>query len=1103
MIRKEIMGVSFRSGNYFILSDKEGVSIGDYILWKDVKYKITDIQPYGLYYKYTVDKKLESLARKWQYVEIIKPSKFTTETERRRVNIPIPAETKIEKLYHRYEDFSREIPGIPGSKYEVYEIKTYPDGRREERKLREEEVIQPTPNVKQIGTKPIYTYDTKVEYEDIPIPEDVIKYSDAKPYGTPDDITPGSKGRLRKTVRYTYKKGIEDGKEVRDTFREVEPKPRIITKYNGSRLESTRTERVKVDVKAPIGINEIKVFEWYTDKIENIPAKDGYYYQEYTINTYTDGTRKWETNVLSKDHVDEVSAVQAIRKVGIKPIERFETAYEYEEIPIPFEPEMVLDNSIYANTPYKTIFHGKKGKITREYKNRYYKDQFKDRKLVNTTRIEAKPKKIRRGTKPYITRTETGRDKKVVPIPKAPRINKRYDQWEDYNVKVSDGKEGSYYEEWRIDYYSDGTNKKTVTNPKADFIDAKPVIFDKGTKRINWTKTREEVEEDTEVKIKIELDDNMYADEDDVILDNGSLGKTIHVITEYYKKDEKQSEKETSTRRVEGRPRRIKRGNKKGEYLWRRLRVEYIDGRIEYIDCKYIPDKEIQNELSVIRTEHESYREQTNKEIKEFVKKTDYDLNNNRLNEEINSISRTAEQTKESISNVQSGLKQEILKTASEYKRDIQNAKDGLSSQIRQSADEYSRKLTNTKEELSSEIEQSASRISLEVGGKITRGEARELFSTFELTTDQIRAVSNNITLSTLGGVSRDEAERIAESKKLSSYEIQREAERAFSSFELTPSQINAITRNFNVTADKISLEGYITNNRGFEVSRYGDVTMRDATIRSGTFEGDITGNSKIKIGQNGYLRQSGNGLVVAAPASPSSNRGVGFQLLGDRNGNAPKGFYLYATDDIARGGVEPMVNEELLTVNGRIKFAFKYRDSMVGYGKPVTSNYVKNSPITADSGMYAISFLGVNGEGELFLQDGTTSGKNSWWIRTDNSSSDKRLKKNIVDTRYRALDTIERINFKEFDWIKTDKRIPKKHTKIGIIADELQLINPELVYEDKSKEKIKYIDDFRLLNVTAKAVQELSQKNKELEERIEKLENILKEIQNEKNNTK
>lgn len=833
------------SGEFYVNDLEENIIYIDFYEVRFFKYYATDyfVKRSGILYEVRIEYSDVKEA-------LSKPPtpKFTTETEKRKVIIPIPPETKIEKLSHEYEDFEKFIKGKEGSKDEIYEIKIYPDGRREENLIRIENEVQPTPNIKQIGTKSIYTYETDTRYEDIPIPKDEeISYSDEKPYGTQDTVIQGSVGRLKKEIKITYKKGIKESEEVTKTTRIKEPTPTKRIKYNGGKVISTRTEREKVIVPAPKEVLKKTNENWYTDEKKTTEAKDGYYFNVYEIQTITDGQRQWENKVLKQSRVDEVLPIQATETRGIKPIERFETTYEYEEIPIPSKPRIVIDKTKYANLPDETIFHGEKGKITREYRNRYYKDQFKDRELVKTTRVEAKQKKIRRGTKPYITRTETGRDKKVIPIPKEPQINKRNDQWEDYNVKVSDGKEGSYYEEWRINYYSDGNRKKVITNPKANLVEAKPIIIDKGIKPINWIKTREETILDEELKEEIIFDNEKYEDEEDEILVHGTFGKTIKTITEYYKKDDKKREEVTGTRRVEGNPKRIRRGKKRGEYLWRRLRVEYLDGKIEYIDVTLVLDKE----LDTIRQSFESYREQTDKEIKEFVKQTDFDLNNNKVDEKINQISRTATETKEIIRREKEWLEQQISKTASEYKRDIQNAKDGLSSQIKQSADEYSRTLTVTKQtleknineakselkdelqpeirQISSKFEQKADSFELsireirkDVKDKVSDSDVERKLSTFKIGPENIDLYSKNILLSTLGGITSSEAERISKQNAGISKE---EATRLFSSLELTQDQIRMVTQ-------KLKLESVYGGHK---------TIMEDGTLKT-------YNNNKIKI---------------------------------------------------------------------------------------------------------------------------------------------------------------------------------------------------------------------------------------------------------------
>lgn len=84
-------------------------------------------------------------------------------------------------------------------------------------------------------------------------------------------------------------------------------------------------------------------------------------------------------------------------------------------------------------------------------------------------------------------------------------------------------------------------------------------------------------------------------------------------------------------------------------------------------------------------------------------------------------------------------------------------------------------------------------------------------------------------------------------------------------------------------------------------------------------------------------------------------------------------------------------------------------------------------------------------------------------------SSSDVRLKSNIQNTSVNALEVINQIEMKEFDWIETGS-----HESLGMIAQQLQTIEPRFVHEDTSTGKL-YIETTKFIPYLIKAVQELS----------------------------
>ena len=84
-------------------------------------------------------------------------------------------------------------------------------------------------------------------------------------------------------------------------------------------------------------------------------------------------------------------------------------------------------------------------------------------------------------------------------------------------------------------------------------------------------------------------------------------------------------------------------------------------------------------------------------------------------------------------------------------------------------------------------------------------------------------------------------------------------------------------------------------------------------------------------------------------------------------------------------------------------------------------------------------------------------------------NNSDIRLKTNICDTDINALDLLNKIDLKSFDWIEDSK-----HENIGMIAQQIQAVIPDLVHEDKETSKLS-IDQIKLIPYIIKAIQELS----------------------------
>ena len=120
----------------------------------------------------------------------------------------------------------------------------------------------------------------------------------------------------------------------------------------------------------------------------------------------------------------------------------------------------------------------------------------------------------------------------------------------------------------------------------------------------------------------------------------------------------------------------------------------------------------------------------------------------------------------------------------------------------------------------------------------------------------------------------------------------------------------------------------------------------------------------------------------------------------------------------------------------------------------------------------------------------GSSTTKVMWWSqinRVKSAISDKRLKTNVKPTKVKAVDLLSKIEIVEFNWKKDNK-----FEKIGAIAQQVQSVEASLVVHDMN-DKQTYNDYLRInyydtIPYLIKAVQELSQQNKELKNKLEEL---------------
>ncbi|MEZ7764499.1 tail fiber domain-containing protein [Gemella sp. 27098_8_92] len=269
--------------------------------------------------------------------------------------------------------------------------------------------------------------------------------------------------------------------------------------------------------------------------------------------------------------------------------------------------------------------------------------------------------------------------------------------------------------------------------------------------------------------------------------------------------------------------------------------------------------------------------------------------------------------------------------------------------------------------------------------------------------------------------------------------------------------------------------------------------------IYGGTIQGvTLQGLNKIKIGERGFMQPIEKGLQINAPASHNANWGVGVQIAGAAypragTGTVPKGLFIYSDDDFDTGGTVTSRNENLITVNGTItcrSLSDGYGNYSWGYAIPTIREFNQGG-----KGLYPIFDIyhqdNSNGQYLLYTVPGTTFSVDASRI------SDIRLKTNIKESKIKALNIINQISFKSFDW----REAKKGHEKLGMIAQELEKLEPSFVkFITPQRGEGHYALDMATLSTyNLKATQEIDYKFEvkiaELNQKINKLENEIKEL--------
>jgi len=270
---------------------------------------------------------------------------------------------------------------------------------------------------------------------------------------------------------------------------------------------------------------------------------------------------------------------------------------------------------------------------------------------------------------------------------------------------------------------------------------------------------------------------------------------------------------------------------------------------------------------------------------------------------------------------------------------------------------------------------------------------------------------------------------------------------------------------------------------------------LRNVAVGDQALRGLTTANDCVGIGYQSFY-----GTCTGA-----ANIGIGYRaLFGVTSGHSNVCMGYQALNDLSSA-------DESVAIGYRALPHVSVSDSNIGIGAKVgdgergvaltngTANILigRETDTAAADNDYSI-VMGVHavgkgtGTGFISPNDGAVyqgNNSSSW-----STTSDRRIKKNIVDNTV-GLDAINQVQVKNFEYRTEDEitevpshaRINKEGVQLGVIAQEIQTILPDMVNEESTG--VLSVNPDNMTWYLVNAVQELSAKNDALEARIAELE--------------
>ena len=299
-----------------------------------------------------------------------------------------------------------------------------------------------------------------------------------------------------------------------------------------------------------------------------------------------------------------------------------------------------------------------------------------------------------------------------------------------------------------------------------------------------------------------------------------------------------------------------------------------------------------------------------------------------------------------------------------------------------------------------------------------------------------------------------------------------------------TDHQIGASSDNKNYigihnTSDSATYSGIALETRTTGASRWLIANERQDNFLGDlvflTRDGGSSGSEVVRIQNNGNvgigvtptqkLHVSGNAIVTGiARLGDGSASSPAYQFVSDTN----TGMFRVDSDKLAfsTGGTERFRVDD----SGHLNYACTTISP--GLGNTDTGIAIRADSIIAASSASGYVSINRNGDGTRiqFNNSGNTRGTITVTGTTTayNTSSDRRLKSNIQDAAS-ASAKIDAMKVRQFDWTEDGK-----HQDYGMIAQELQSIEPLAVSGSEDSNKMMGVDYSILVPMLIKEIQEL-----------------------------